>query len=594
MDVGDVDVEHGGDDEGEGPPDEHHHRRLAVLPEDALGEGVEVEEDPEVEEHAAGDLEPVRPLAVEHLGEGDGGADDVDEDDDDGGDHEPRPPHHVQVGVGVLLLVAGGELGGELERDVPPEHHLGDHLQHGGEVGGAAGRHPELPVPEPLEHGDPRPLHLQHGEDEQRPEHDGEVDVEHGGRPLHDEVPRHERQRRHGGVEDEEQRRERVGGDVDVRHALQRVQERAPEQRVVPREEDLQRTRRPPEHLEQPLRQVDRRRPDERVRVDGAVARPPPLDVHPVAGHHVLRHRAVHPPDVAPPPGLLLVRRRRHHHGLRDRRLVGRHRRLRRVRRRVRRARDGVGERVRLAVCLLGHRQEPVLPLRHRRRRRRRHRLGTRLGHLEPRLLVPVLGEHPTEPREARSADVDPRRLEPVQRDAAEETPGADVDRPLQPVEGTERAVEEDTVVVSIEVGGVDALEALRELDERDGVAVAAEHEADAGAERLGVVDVVVAVEVEDEGGVGEHGGGAGQRVHGAGLLLVVAPGALLTCDVHQHRQPHVHAAEVQRVVGARRRPQLPCVARVVQQHLHIFTIIYHISKKKSSSTNYYSYIYHY
>jgi hypothetical protein len=33
----------------------------------------------------------------------------------------------------------------------------------------------------------------------------------------------------------------------------------------------------------------------------------------------------------------------------------------------------------------------------------------------------------------------------------------------------------------------------------------------------------------------------------------VVVPGALLARDVHQHGEPHVHAAEVQRVVNTRR-----------------------------------------
>ena len=63
--------------------------------------------------------------------------------------------------------------------------------------------------------------------------------------------------------------------------------------------------------------------------------------------------------------------------------------------------------------------------------------------------------------------------------------------------------------MVGVQVRGVHALEPLWELHERHRVAVAAEHEADARAQRLRVVDVVVAVQVEDEGRVGDHGGAA-------------------------------------------------------------------------------------
>jgi hypothetical protein len=110
--------------------------------------------------------------------------------------------------------------------------------------------------------------------------------------------------------------------------------------------------------------------------------------------------------------------------------------------------------------------------------------------------------------------------------------------------------VEEDDVAVGVSVVAVDAVEALRELDVAELLAELRVHEEAHGlAHGLAVVDVVVAVEVEDEGRVGEHGGHAHQRVHGAGLLVVVVPGALLAGHVHQPGE--LPALHVQRALAA-------------------------------------------
>jgi hypothetical protein len=94
------------------------------------------------------------------------------------------------------------------------------------------------------------------------------------------------------------------------------------------------------------------------------------------------------------------------------------------------------------------------------------------------------------------------------------------------------------------------------------------EHEAHGGAEGRGAVDVVVPVEVDDEGRVGEQRRDAELHVHRAGLLLVVVARALLPHDVHRHREAHVHGAEVQGNVGGRRRAELRLLAWLVQHHL--------------------------
>ena len=64
--------------------------------------------------------------------------------------------------------------------------------------------------------------------------------------------------------------------------------------------------------------------------------------------------------------------------------------------------------------------------------------------------------------------------------------------------------------------------------------------------ERLGVVDVVITIQVEDEGRVRDDPAGAHQTVHGTGLLVVVVLGALLTGHVHEPRQlVHLDVREV-------------------------------------------------
>jgi hypothetical protein len=146
--------------------------------------------------------------------------------------------------------------------------------------------------------------------------------------------------------------------------------------------------------------------------------------------------------------------------------------------------------------------------------------------------------------------------------------------------------VEEDGVVIGVTVVAVDAVEALGELDVADfGADVGVHHEAHGFADGFAVVDVVVAVEVEHVGGVGEHGADAHQRVHGAGLLVVLEPRPLLPGNVHQARelvavrvqtpavaQKHLdHPRVVAGIVPRPRRPVLhrPSLLRHLQRLRH-------------------------
>ncbi|CAA7411015.1 unnamed protein product [Spirodela intermedia] len=158
--------------------------------------------------------------------------------------------------------------------------------------------------------------------------------------------------------------------------------------------------------------------------------------------------------------------------------------------------------------------QRPPLVLRHRDRlhqhvgvaellpERRRRR---RVDHLLLLVLVVLVAGRLQQRRLGlvRRRSLEVRWVEAVEGEAAEEAAGADVDGALEAVEGAHVDVEEDGVVVGVAVGGVDAFEPLRELDVAEAVAASVHHEANALPQRLRVVDVVVAVEVEDEGAIG-------------------------------------------------------------------------------------------
>lgn len=67
-------------------------------------------------------------------------------------------------------------------------------------------------------------------------------------------------------------------------------------------------------------------------------------------------------------------------------------------------------------------------------------------------------------------------------------------------------------------------------------------------SEGVAVVDVMIAIQIEDEGRVSDEGTGADEGVHGAGLLIVVVPRPLLTRDIHQAGQGvalNVHSVTV-------------------------------------------------
>ncbi|BAT02054.1 Os07g0551650, partial [Oryza sativa Japonica Group] len=513
---------------------EERARPLAPPPHDPERERVEQHQDPHVEHQPrrrAGDLRR-RPPPDDRLPRRRADGSHVHRHHHHRRRQQRRPVHVVQLRE-PLPRAAGQLLRRQLEpHALQSEEPLEHDVQHRRQVHPRGADHVELLVAPPVEQGEPRPLdldqadHLDHGDDgdevgDVRRERLLDVELAVVGEPDHREEV----------VDDHEQRRDRVRRHVGVRDALHGAQPAAGEERAVAGEEHLERAARPPQDLVEALREVDRRRAAERVGLHGAVHGPPPLPVQPEAGHHVLRRDVVHPPDAVAPFRPVLVRARHHLLHLRHGRRL--------VERRRRRRRDG-----------------PFLARRRRYRVDERHRVSIPAGAAQ-RLGVVVLRPPP-------------RRVGAVERDAAEHAAGADVGRALDAVEAEQRGVEEDAVVVAVPVGRVDVVEALRELDECGVVAVAAvEHEAQGGAERLGVVDVVVAVEVEDEGRVRQQRGYAQLRVHGAGLLLVVVSRPLLPGDVDQYREAHVDGAEVQRVAGARRHAELRLFTRMAQHYLN-------------------------
>ncbi|WVZ66300.1 hypothetical protein U9M48_015541 [Paspalum notatum var. saurae] len=411
-----------------------------------------------------------------------------------------------------------------LEADEPEQA-----VQHGRRVHARGADHVELLVAAPVQQREPRPLDLHHAAHLHHGDADEQVHRVGLERLLDVELAAGEPHQREEVVGEDEGRRDGVDGHVGVGDALHGVEPPAGQERAVAGAEHVEGAPRPAQDLVQPLREVDGRRAAERVGLHCAVHGPPPLAVQPEAGHHVLRRDVVHPPDAVAPLRPVLVRAGRHVGELRREPLVDRRRDRRPFL--VRGQWQGVDE---------GH------------------------GAAEPRAgAVQELGG-------GAAVGLPPGRVGAVERGAAEHAAGADVRGALVAVEAEQGGVEEDAVVVAVPVRGVHVVEALRELDEGRVVAVArVEHEAHGGAERPRVVDVVVAVEVDDEGRVGEQRRDAQLHVHGAGLLLVVVPRPLLARDVHQHREPHVDGAQVQRAGGARRRAELRLVPGMVQHDLN-------------------------
>lgn len=90
--------------------------------------------------------------------------------------------------------------------------------------------------------------------------------------------------------------------------------------------------------------------------------------------------------------------------------------------------------------------------------------------------------------------------------------------------------VKEDRVVISISVIPVDTIKSLWELYIADPLAHSWIHqEAHSFSESFTVVDVMIAVQVEEEGSVRENCGNPHQSVHGTSFFVVIETRALLS-----------------------------------------------------------------
>jgi hypothetical protein len=88
---------------------------------------------------------------------------------------------------------------------------------------------------------------------------------------------------------------------------------------------------------------------------------------------------------------------------------------------------------------------------------------------------------------------------------AAEHASSAKVGWSLQAIQGKHGSIKEYSVVVAIPVCWVDIVKALRELNKGSVITFPLiKHEADCCTESLRIVDVVVAVKVDDELCIGE------------------------------------------------------------------------------------------
>ena len=76
---------------------------------------------------------------------------------------------------------------------------------------------------------------------------------------------------------------------------------------IVAREEDFDRSRRPPQHLLEPVRQVDRCRASEGISFGHTIHRSPTTVMHAVPGHDILGYGTIDPPHATAPLRLILI-----------------------------------------------------------------------------------------------------------------------------------------------------------------------------------------------------------------------------------------------------------------------------------------------
>jgi len=90
--------------------------------------------------------------------------------------------------------------------------------------------------------------------------------------------------------------------------------------------------------------------------------------------------------------------------------------------------------------------------------------------------------------------------------------------------------VEEDRVVIGVSVIPVDTIKSLWKLHIANSLAHGWIHqEAHSFSESLAVVDVMIAVQIEEKGSICKNSRNPNQSVHGTSLLVVIEPWAFLS-----------------------------------------------------------------
>jgi hypothetical protein len=245
----DVNPQQRDDDGEEAGPDEDNGGSLAASAHETLEEGVQMHEHPETEEHSAQKLAPLGVGGVDRAGDAHGYGDHVGDPNSDGRNKQRRPLHNVQICINVVFVLTR-RLRRQSEGDFHSSHNLEQTLEDSSKMRTRSSNHPKLLVPPPLLQRNLRPSHLQNGERAQRHGDGEQVDQKRQVQILHDELATEERKRGDEAVNQQENGRERVNADVQIRHTLQEFQPRAREKRIVPGEENLNGSSRPTKHLQ--------------------------------------------------------------------------------------------------------------------------------------------------------------------------------------------------------------------------------------------------------------------------------------------------------------------------------------------------------
>lgn len=106
--------------------------------------------------------------------------------------------------------------------------------------------------------------------------------------------------------------------------------------------------------------------------------------------------------------------------------------------------------------------------------------------------------------------------------------------------------VEKDCVMICISIRGINSFKPLWKLYITYAITTTIHHKAHSLPYSHTVVEIMVTIQIEYEGPIGQYCRGSNHGVHGPCFLVMVIPWSLLSGDISKHRNPDVYTCEVQ------------------------------------------------